>query len=530
LTEQLRKRTRTAALVAGGAVLGFAAALPVTYILKMRTAEANLQRHAHHVLKVTEGAAEETRVALKAVRDDRLPFCSDDDLALMRRIAYNGLFVRDLGRTKDGQLYCTSTRGRFSGAIPRAEPAFYVLDLRDDLTAGVSPNHGLAISPGITGIIVQSDDVSVVVNPSPLMSLEEGPIRATELAYDRRNQTVLYLFGSAQILTGAQVVAQHPIEFEKVYYQPLCSDTYSVCIIVSEAKADMAPHRAADFIGPSILGACLGMLLALADALFGNRQQSFERQVRRAVKEQKITCVFQPIVDLTSGRIVGAETLARWRNDSGEQVPPDAFIEIAEQKGFVGEITRLVIRRTIEELGPLLHEPDFCSSINIAPSDLVDPAFVAYVDRCLVDYRIPASALGFELTERGTTDRSSAREAVARLRAAGHAVHIDDFGTGYSSLAYLHELHVDAIKIDRAFTSTVGTDAVTASVVPHILEMALQFRLTVVIEGIETAEQAQYFRNARDGILGQGWLFGKPVPAAEFLALFKRNRSLAAGA
>jgi sensor c-di-GMP phosphodiesterase-like protein len=107
----------------------------------------------------------------------------------------------------------------------------------------------------------------------------------------------------------------------------------------------------------------------------------------------------------------------------------------------------------------------------------------------------------------------------------GHPVYIDDFGTGYSSLAYLHDLKISAIKIDRAFTSTVGTEALTASVVPQILQIASGLNLLVVVEGIETERQARYFRTARTGIRGQGWLFGKPVPAAHFKRLFSDSLS-----
>ena len=94
-------------------------------------------------------------------------------------------------------------------------------------------------------------------------------------------------------------------------------------------------------------------------------------------------------------------------------------------------------------------------------------------------------------------------------------MYIDDFGTGYSSLSYLHRLSVDAIKIDQSFTQTVGTGAVTASVVPLILKMAYELGLMVVVEGIETNEQAEYFRKAGAGLLAQGYLYGKPVSAAQ---------------
>jgi sensor c-di-GMP phosphodiesterase-like protein len=104
-------------------------------------------------------------------------------------------------------------------------------------------------------------------------------------------------------------------------------------------------------------------------------------------------------------------------------------------------------------------------------------------------------------------------------------VHIDDFGTGYSSLAYLHDLSVDAIKIDRAFTKAIGTESVTVSLLPQILSMAAMLRLQVIVEGIETSEQARYFAASEQPLLAQGWLFGHPVPADLFhLMLAEREK------
>jgi sensor c-di-GMP phosphodiesterase-like protein len=107
------------------------------------------------------------------------------------------------------------------------------------------------------------------------------------------------------------------------------------------------------------------------------------------------------------------------------------------------------------------------------------------------------------------------------LREKGHYVHIDDFGTGYSSLAYLHDLSVDAIKIDKAFTKAIGTDAVTVTILPQILTMADTLGLRVVVEGIETPQQAKYFANADQSIYAQGWLFGRPVPPEAFHRLLE---------
>jgi sensor c-di-GMP phosphodiesterase-like protein len=196
-------------------------------------------------------------------------------------------------------------------------------------------------------------------------------------------------------------------------------------------------------------------------------------------------------------------------------VKPDLFVSLAEEEGYVSDITRLVLRKTINEMGDLLAAGNFKISLNITTEDLRDRRTFDLLEQCMSAAGLAPACIGLELTERSTADQAAAIQAISELRAAGHGVYIDDFGTGYSSLSYLHRLAVDVIKIDQSFTQTVGTGAVTASVVPLILNMAYQLGLMVVVEGIETREQAEYFRKAGAGILGQGWLFGQPVPAAQ---------------
>jgi len=109
----------------------------------------------------------------------------------------------------------------------------------------------------------------------------------------------------------------------------------------------------------------------------------------------------------------------------------------------------------------------------------------------------------------------------------GHSVHIDDFGTGYSSLSYLHDLSVDAIKIDKSFTQAVGTDSVILAILPQILAMAEALSLDVIVEGVETAEQARYFAACPRAILAQGWHFGRPTLAESFHRLLAERADLA---
>jgi sensor c-di-GMP phosphodiesterase-like protein len=138
------------------------------------------------------------------------------------------------------------------------------------------------------------------------------------------------------------------------------------------------------------------------------------------------------------------------------------------------------------------------------------------LNRSLDEAGVPARSLAIEITERSTVMRALAIETIRSLREKGFSVHIDDFGIGYSSLSYLHDLSVDAIKIDKAFTQAIGTGSIMVAILPQILAMAEAYNLEVIVEGIETEEQAHYFDASARPVLAQGWLFGYPVPAKEF--------------
>jgi sensor c-di-GMP phosphodiesterase-like protein len=170
--------------------------------------------------------------------------------------------------------------------------------------------------------------------------------------------------------------------------------------------------------------------------------------------------------------------------------------------------------------------PDFRVSINVAATDLADPRFLPMLERALKRAGVAAQNLVIEITESSTAMHEVAIAAILRLRQKGHSVHIDDFGTGYSSLSYLHELSVDAIKIDRSFTRSIGPEAVTAAILPQILAMAGALHLQVIVEGIETSEQAEYFAAQEMPIFGQGWLFGRAVTAVAFHHLLAEENKI----
>jgi sensor c-di-GMP phosphodiesterase-like protein len=276
------------------------------------------------------------------------------------------------------------------------------------------------------------------------------------------------------------------------------------------------------------LGGLIGALLGFLASLVYRRSRNMEQQLRRAISRDKQRMVYQPIVDLTTKRMVGAEALVRWTDEEGFAVGPDVFVKIAEEAGFVGSLTRLVVRHALRDFGTALrNHPDFRLSINVAAADLGDPAFLPMLEEAVILHGVEARSLAIEVTESSTARHEVAIETIHRLHRSGYSVHIDDFGTGYSSLSYLHDLAISAIKIDKSFTRSVGTQAVTVAILPQILAMADTLKLQVIVEGIETGPQAEYFSSLGKPILAQGWFFGYPVPAEKLLSLLGEDEKKA---
>jgi sensor c-di-GMP phosphodiesterase-like protein len=246
------------------------------------------------------------------------------------------------------------------------------------------------------------------------------------------------------------------------------------------------------------------------------RSNSLGRQLRLALHSGKLKLVYQPIVRLTDRRRVGAEALLRWTDTTGKQVSPDAFISVAEQDGFIGEITRFVINHVLQELGDeLRRRPDYKITVNVAASDIMDGSFLPFLTSRLHDAGLKPASIGLELTERTTANSREMGRAIARLREAGYKVYIDDFGTDYSSLSYLSRLRVDAIKINRTFMQALHDQSDQDTIAPQIVAMAEVLGLGIVIEGIEEENQAAYFLTLAPHALAQGWLFSKPVEASK---------------
>ena len=520
----LRQRllvTLAATLVA--AAFGLLAGYWIGRTIALRLTVRELGHDATGIIGESEMFARDAHAALDTMNASPYPYCSEEDMESLHNLLYHSHFLIEIGRIRDNKIACSTTLGRKH--LPSTE-----LPKPDSIgTDGVKVYRDIPFFrlPNVVVIALQMGDSYLVMFPY-INSLRE-PIPANiNIFRTARGQPPPPTGGSAQP-SWQRLTRDGDFRIGNILYSTRCSslsiDNICMTASLSVSEALQVKHRELKvFI---VFGGLSGGLFGFLVALLYRRNRSLENQLRRAIRKDKLRMAYQPIVDLASGEIVGAEALARWTDEEGFAVGPDVFVKIAEERGFVGEITRLAVRHTLRDFAETLRaHAAFRISINVAAADLGDPRFLPMLEQSLDQAGVSAASVVIEITESSTALHLVAMEAIRHLRRLGHGVHIDDFGTGYSSLSYLHDLSVDAIKIDRSFTRAIGTEAVTVSILPQILAMAKTLHLQVIVEGIETSQQAAYFSGGAKSILGQGWLFGHPVPPEEFLRLLAASEQL----
>ena len=263
-----------------------------------------------------------------------------------------------------------------------------------------------------------------------------------------------------------------------------------------------------------------------AHATAARKRMQMLSRLRLAFSEERLFLVYQPFVNLATGRIVGAEALLRWRIESGEYIAPDSFIPLAEQSGLMVPIGDWVTRsalRFLKRLADLGHH-DFRMAINVSHVQFREPDCVEKLVQAIRDEGVQPGNIEIELTESVAIDNIHLIERkLSAVRAAGVAIAIDDFGTGYSSLNVLHQLNLDRLKIDRAFISGAEGAATEDGIAGLVLRLADQLGLKTIAEGIETQAQLEKMRNmgCHDG---QGYLFSEPLTSDQFEALLQSHR------
>jgi sensor c-di-GMP phosphodiesterase-like protein len=518
-------------LAALGIVL--AIALPVglsIYLARYQGLEQEAElalRYAREVLSRSEATAHDLDEGLNilAARATGEP-CSPGNSELMRRIDISSVTFQAIGVVEGNQLLCLSLTGLGSpvelGPPDIVQPSGVKIWTHVELPFAEGRQF-LVIGRGNYAGIVHKDFPISVSNAEPglsvaVLSIPKGAILSARGFVKPEWLAALHGSDQASFRDSDHVVAV------------AASRRYALVAVAALPEAEV--NRRAFAVARVTLpfGLLMGGLLAWAVFLLARMQQAFPAVLKGALKRKELFMVYQPVVDLRTGRWVGAEALIRWERPQGESVRPDVFIVAAEDSGLIQQVTKdVVVQQVCKDAENLFRRhPDFHIAINLAAEDMQSERTI-HMLRELVDATgARRGNLMVEATERSFAHAGAVRNIVAALRAIGIRIAIDDFGTGYSSLSFLESVDFDLLKIDKSFVDTLDTTSPTSHVIHHIIEMAKALDLEMIAEGVETEEQAQFLR-ARGVHYAQGWLFAHPMAFEVLLERLTRERDEEAG-
>ncbi|MGD0154539.1 MAG: EAL domain-containing protein [Terracidiphilus sp.] len=464
--------------------------------------------YAQDVLRRAEKASSQFDDARKQVAHANFPPCSPDDIKLLRQVDLGSSYIKATGRVAHDALLCTSQGASIPLSLGKP-------DLITDQGVSEYFNKHLSSQQSHPLNIFAAGGFAVIFDPGV----------AVDVSTEGQDVELAVFVPSAP---DHNPIATLGHDFPAGWFDPIPQGAQSTNLdsgylvsSVRSAKWDIAVlaatpqsyiyqgigHFALIFVPIGILcGAVLGFMVNLLSRM----HTSFPAMLRRAIKDKNFYVLYQPVVELATQRVIGAEALVRWRSDYAD-IRPDYFIPQAEECGLIQLITAQVISMVARDLHHFLEiDPDFHVAINVSAADLCDARTIDAFDGLLRASGARPANFEVEATERAFLQGPETSKIIDELRARGFSVAIDDFGTGYSSLACLQTLSLDTLKIDKAFVDTINTDGATSQVVPHIIEMAHSLHLDIVAEGVENEPQAQYL--VKRGVhYAQGWHFGRPM-------------------
>lgn len=496
-----------AALVAGALVTLLLAVLVISQlsrgIWQQQAASSRL------LLEQVERIADEGNRTIERLNNRGDSVCSEELLGEMRKTLFFASAIRDIGFVRDGKLICSAVTGQLASPKERPSSDFQTFRGFRVWTRATIELFGQPL----TATVSQKGNFLVVFDDRPVLNLFPSTFN-WQLVYHHDGHVEPEL-GRDGVFRGTTEPEFRSASFSSHYYSA-CSDSHPQCVGVE--VSNLALMRQYPGLLVLLAGACLvgGIATSLSIVLLLRWRTSPGNRLRRGIGHGSLYPLYQPIIELTSGRVVGCEVLARFQDRYGP-LYPDQFIPLIAQMKLSWPFTRQIIREAVDSLDKASAIPDgFLVNINLFPPDIASGQI-----RDLANVQAWTQSrlqLNFEITEDQQLDSTTAHANLQWLRDQGYGLAVDDFGTGYCNLSHLRDLLCDTLKIDRSFITGIEDGGVRAAIAPIMVHLAEELQLKVVAEGIENEAQRDIVMDL--GVqYGQGWLYGKPMTAEELAAM-----------
>ncbi|HBO13647.1 MAG TPA: hypothetical protein DD491_12740 [Halieaceae bacterium] len=456
--------------------------------------------------QVTDIIGDADRLTRELERNTEAP-CSEAHLRTLRRALFRSQYLNDLGYVEDDHFRCSAAIGLVVPPQPVSAG-----DFQDRFGNSYWIDTPLVLfDDQRRGVVIRRESYNVVLDLRDLAALFTDS--RWELAYTFGDR-YRHVAGMRGLWDGAPSRGTWQ-ELTSTRFEGCTGEYPYFCLAIEPLLKPWSLQQTLFFLLALLCSLCAGALVMRLSWLFLKRRRSTVYRVVRGLERGGFYWVYQPIVRLDSGAVVGCEALARFRDRQGA-LGPDAFIPALRDLGLSWRFTRLMLDEVIPTLNAQAGLPEtFRVGLNILPRDLLDPVVMTLPDHPV--WRKNRLIPVLEVTEDEALDEEAAVRHLRQLNEQGFRLAIDDFGVGYSNLGQLRRIRCDIVKIDRSFIQDMEDDSVRSSIIPNVVNIARQLEIDVVGEGIENERQREALLAA--GVTyGQGWHFGRPGTLAELVA------------
>lgn len=450
------------------------------------------------------------KVLLDLNKFKSIPPCSQEHLQLMREATINNPMIEEIGYLHDGYLQC----GTWGVVTP------VLIKFTDEIIKNgvkISLDSRSVLSSASRMISLRLGDYYVLVNPSQFSNIILDP--KIKVALLSARGSLIAAYNNPDINFIKSYIGNKNIPKSKDMISVVKDERFIA--IATEHKSNFYENLSKQQLALIPLGILLALPIIAVILYFSRCRLSIESELEYAIDTNKLTVYYQPIIDLKSGRCVGAEALIRWFISDNESISPDYFIPVAEKAGLISKITKYVVNGVFRDMQSiLLADNDLHISINFSVLDFNNPKIMSLLEEKMINSGIEREQIWLEITERQIVTFEKTGSLIDKVRSTGYKFAMDDFGTGYSNISYLKKLTLDILKIDKSFVNTIGMNTVTSGITDDIINMAKRLNLKIVAEGVESANQRDYLLG-RGVEFGQGWLFAKALSCSDFLKYLK---------
>lgn len=503
LNAKTRKRSMRMAVTLVSGVLPILLGVVILYLQAERALEQSARQTAEEALRQFELMLDNTAQAARELLPLAGQRCIDVNLALREQVTRRP-FVRSTNLVWDDAIYCSSLFGELHEKIPSGDYSGGRLLLMKGNP--VTPDTALLeyrLGEGKRGAMSNLDgyhlsNVLRMIGRDTLLVLKVGPH---------------WLSADGQFHQGAVpdfAVAQCKLD----------SARYAFGVEAGFPQGEIWRYMSNEYPALFSLLMFFGAVSGLIGHVLQKRSSSPTHEMKRALEAAEFVPYFQALVHGDSKKLSGVEVLMRWNHPKEGLVRPELFIPFAEHCGLIVPMTRSLLQQTAALLAPLSEsfEEPFHIGINITANHCHDLQLVEDCRQFLAAFAPGSIDLMLELTERELIQPTAmTHQLFERLHDLGVKIAIDDFGTGHSSLGYLRQFNVDFLKIDQSFVAMIGIDTLSSHILETIIELAAKLDLAMIAEGVETQAQSDYLTAHNVNFL-QGYLFGRPMPGAEFIS------------